>query len=160
MRGIDNLTQITTPRKSKDATRQDPWEVPTSSASDKPSDANLKVRSRNSERNSTLKTYGRQIRRTQTVAHTARSTSSDRRLSLPIEDDSPQNLNQNLSIQNQEDDDLHTPKSKRHKTGPPENVELLDTVPKEPPNRIQKVGTSPIYYCSSLIRDPLSGSVT
>lgn len=143
MGGMDNLTQITTPRKSKDATRKDPWEVPTSSASDKPLDVNVRVKSRNSERNTTLKTYGRQIRRTQTVAHTARSSSTDRRLSSPMDDDSPQIVNQNRSVQNQEDDDLPIPKSKRHKIGISVNVDLLETVLKEPLSRIRKVRIKP-----------------
>jgi hypothetical protein len=138
MKGVDNLTQITTPRKSKDAIPEDPWEVPTSSASDKPSDEKVKVKSRNIERNTTLKTYGRQIRRTQTVAP---STSNDRRLSSPMEDDSPQIMNQNRPLQDQEDNDPLMPKLKRHKTGPSVNVELLETVSKEPLNRIRKVKT-------------------
>lgn len=143
MRGVDNLTQVTTPRKSTDATRKDPWEVPTSSASDKPSDVSVKEKSRNSERNTTLKTYGRQIRRTQTVAHSRHGASIDRRLSSPMEDDSPQIVNQNRSVQSQEDDDLPIPKSKRHKTGPSMNVELLETVLKEPLNNIRKVRIKP-----------------
>ena len=155
MRSVDNLTQITTPKKSKDAIRKDPWEVPTSSASDKPSDVNVKVKSRNIERSTTVKTYGGQIRRTQIVAS---STSNNRRLSSSMEDDSPQIMNQNRPLQDQEDSDLTLPKLKRHKTGPSVNVELLETVSKEPLNGIRKVKKKiPLDYCYSLIRDPLSG---
>jgi hypothetical protein len=142
-RGVDDLTQITTPRKSKDATRKDPWEVPTSSASDKPSDMdiNVKIRSRNAERNNTLKTYGRRIRRTQTVGYTTHTTSNDRRLSSPLEDDITQVMNQNRSLQNQEDDDLPMPRPKRHKVGPSENVDLLEPVLTDPLNTTRKVRT-------------------
>lgn len=136
MRGVDNLTQITTPRKSKDTTRKDPWEVPTSSASDKPSDMNVKVVSRKADKNKTLKTYGRQLRRTESVAH---GISNDRRLSSPVEDSSPQIVNQNNPVQSQEDDDLQIPKPKRRKMGPSPDIELPEIVPKEPLNTIRKV---------------------
>jgi hypothetical protein len=139
MRGVDNLTQITTPRKSKDTTPKDLWEVPTSSASDKPLNMNVKVISRNAEKNKALKTYGRQLRRTQTVAHTTGSISNNRRLSSPVEDSSPRIVNQNKFVQDQEDDYPHIPKPKRHKIEPFLNVELPETVPKEPLNTIQKV---------------------
>jgi hypothetical protein len=146
MKSVDDLTQITTPRKSKDATWKDPWEVPTSSASDRPLDMNAKVKSRHADRKNPLKTYGRQLRRTQTEAHTPRSTSTDQILSSPPEYDMAHNINQNRSIQDEEDDDILMPGSKRDKVGPSVTVRSSEPVQTEPLATIRKVSGNTMDY--------------
>lgn len=145
MKGAEDLTQVTTPRKSRDATR-DPWEVPTSSASDRPADMNLRVKSRNAERNHSLKTYGRPIRRTHTVAHATHSQSSDRRLSSPLEDDVAQIASHKRPVRSLEDDELlpMLPKTKRHKTRPSENLDLPKRVIRALPTSVSEVRTDAI----------------
>jgi hypothetical protein len=138
MMGPDDLTQITTPRKSNDTTRKDSWEVPTSSASDGLLDVNAKVTSRSAERKNPLKTYGRQIRRTQTLEHTIRNTSSAPSLPSPQKDDIIQASKGYRSEQNEEDHNLPIPKSNRQKIRPfltaksqePDRTEQGDTIDK------------------------------
>jgi hypothetical protein len=141
MKEVDNLTQVTTPRKSKDVTRRDPWEVPTSSASEKPADVNVSVKSRNAERNRPLKTYGRPIRRTQTVSYTTLSQSSDKRLSSPLEDDVAQITSHKRSVHRPDDDELlpMLPKHKRRKGIPSVNGDPPGISPKESVNTAPKV---------------------
>lgn len=63
LKDVENLTQITTPRKSTEVTEKDPWEFPGSSKSDIQIDSAFKFISRNAS----LKTYGKTVRRSKTI---------------------------------------------------------------------------------------------
>jgi hypothetical protein len=62
MKSIEDMTQLTTPGISRDATEKDPWEFPGSSVSSLPRNAGTKVISRNA-----IKTYGKTIQRSKTT---------------------------------------------------------------------------------------------
>lgn len=63
LKDLDDLTQITTPRKSKDATGVDLWDFPGSSASNRRWNVATTFKSRNSN----LKTYGKSLARSKTL---------------------------------------------------------------------------------------------
>lgn len=141
MKEMDDLTQITTPQMSRDAARKDPWEVPTSNASDKYFDIDMEVRSRDAERNILLKANGRPDQRTRILVNARSSQSGDRRLSSPLEDNTSLIVNRKRSVRSQKDDGLlpTLPKPKRRRVGSAVKDGLPEIAPKGPLHTTSKV---------------------
>jgi hypothetical protein len=160
MRDADDLTQITTPGRSNGATEKDPWEFPSSGASDQLPEMSLKVKSRNSEK--VLKTYGRPIQRSQTIAHGATSPSMDW-AAISTTDSDPAALGVKRSPRTRGAEDLPgmLPEAKRHKRGMSVNGGLLDKVLGQPSHSVSMV--SRLLGCfqnlKSLIKYPDPGSI-
>jgi hypothetical protein len=114
IREVDDLTQITTPRTSDETKERDIWEFLSSSVSNKSPESSAKLKSR---KNVPLKTYGRHIRRSQTMVYATSSPSNEWTRADIVDEDTGRTISVKRQLETQDEEDLPTMSAnlKRHK---------------------------------------------